>query len=113
MPISLLWSFGEKTLMLLYFLSGFFVSSMMLVFSLARCCYPKRVHGKIFAFINMIIGLAGFVFPFLFGLIEKVTVKRFQFDNELLIPLFLLLLPLLFSTCLTFFLRKDRNKAKI
>ncbi len=110
MPLSLWWSFHRLVLMLLYFLLGFFVSSMMLVFALARCCYPASVHGTIFAFVNMIIGLAGFVFPALFAEVEKLAAKHVLLNNELLLPLFLLVLPLLMSTALTFFLRKDDSQ---
>ncbi len=109
MPLSLLWSFNTTTLIVLYFLLGFFVSSMMLVFALAKCCYPNHIHGTIFAFVNMIIGLAGFLFPALFAELEKLTAKNITLDNELLLPLFLLILPLLMSTVLTFFIRKDRK----
>lgn len=52
---------------LAYFSSGFFVSSMLLAFPVAANGYTKQYHAKIFALINMIIGLGGFIFQYSLG----------------------------------------------
>lgn len=66
--LSILTSINTWVLFILYFLAGFFVSSMLLSFSVARCCYKKEVHATIFALVNMVIGVCGFVFQLLLGL---------------------------------------------
>lgn len=105
-PIASLAAFSTPMLIVLYFLLGFFVSSMLLSFSIARCCYPIESHGTIFAVVNTIIGLGGFFFPFIFGQIVKIMMGPIHFNDELLKPLFLLALPLVLSLGLTFFIRE-------
>ncbi|MFA8449654.1 MAG: MFS transporter [Bacteroidales bacterium] len=84
----------------LYFLTGFFVSSMLLAFSVARSDYPKQIHGAIFALVNMVIGVSGFVFQFMLGKMLKLFLgdygahlKNIAYVKGLLI----LLIPLLIS----------------
>jgi MFS family permease len=57
----------------LYFFLGFFVSSMLLAFTVGREIFPKQLHGITMAFINMIIGLSGALFQPLAGEILKIT----------------------------------------
>ncbi len=57
---------------ILYFFLGFFVSAMLLVFSIAKEKHPDNAQGIIFAFLNMMIGLGGFFIPFLFGEIINI-----------------------------------------
>jgi MFS family permease len=105
-PLASIASFPTSMLILIYFLLGFFVSSMLLAFSIARCCYPIDSHGTIFALVNTIIGFGGFLFPLIFGKIVKVTMSQIQFKDELLMPLFLLAIPLLISLVLTFLIKE-------
>ena len=68
-------------LYVLYFLLGFFVSSMLLAFALGKKIFPENVHGMTMAFINMMIGVFGAIFQpllgelfvYLNGGLEKVT----------------------------------------
>ena len=52
---------------ILYFITGFFVSSMLLAFSLAKQKYHQNLHAIAFAIINMTIGICGFLFQDLLG----------------------------------------------
>lgn len=54
-------------LIALYFLIGFFVSSMLLSFGVIRSHFPKENHASIFAFVNMIIAFCGAAFQLIFG----------------------------------------------
>ncbi len=105
-PLASMASLSTGFLVLIYFLLGFFVSSMLLSFSIARCCYPIDSHGSIFALVNTIIGFGGFLFPLVFGQIVKLLMGHFQFSNELLMPLFLLGIPLGISFAITFFIKE-------
>ncbi|MBY0378410.1 MAG: hypothetical protein K2Q33_07605, partial [Gammaproteobacteria bacterium] len=102
-------SLGTGTLILIYFLLGFFVSSMLLSFSIARCCYPIDSHGIIFALVNTIIGFGGFLFPLVFGKMVKSLMTHIQLGDELLLPLFLLAIPLLMSLVITFFIKEGKK----
>lgn len=108
-PIASLVSLGTGTLILIYFLLGFFVSSMLLSFSIARCCYPIDSHGIIFALVNTIIGFGGFLFPLVFGKMVKSLMTHIQLGDELLLPLFLLAIPLLMSLVITFFIKEGKK----
>ena len=108
-PIASMLSAGMGVLILIYFLLGFFVSSMLLSFSIARYCYAIDSHGIIFALVNTIIGFGGFLFPLVFGKIVKLLMMHLQLDNELLLPLFLLAIPLLISLVMTFFIKEGRK----
>jgi MFS family permease len=109
-PIASIASFPTSILILIYFLLGFFVSSMLLSFSIARCCYPIDSHGTIFALVNTIIGFGGFLFPLIFGQIVKMMMGYIHLGEELLLPLFLLAIPLAISLGITFFI-KEWNKS--
>ncbi len=91
---------NANLLFILYFFTGFFVSSMLLSFSVARCCYEKHVHATIFALVNMVIGLCGFIFQFGLGLLLKwlMDVLGTHHAQQIYSESFLfLLVPLLFS----------------
>ncbi|MCD6045568.1 MAG: transporter [Gammaproteobacteria bacterium] len=105
-PIASIASFTTSILIPIYFLLGFFVSSMLLSFSIARCCYPIDSHGTIFALVNTIIGFGGFLFPLVFGKVIKIMMGYVHFHDELLMPLFLLSIPLLVSLLFTFFIKE-------
>ena len=51
----------------LYFAIGFFVSSILLAFSLTQRLMPERAHGISFALLNMVISLCGAIFQPLIG----------------------------------------------
>ncbi|MEM9243147.1 MAG: MFS transporter [Pseudomonadota bacterium] len=92
--------FHVSLMFILYFLTGFFVSSMLLSFSIARCCYSKQVHATIFALINTVIGLCGFIFQFLLGESIEFISKHsdHHYDQHVFFMSFwILLIPLLFS----------------
>jgi predicted MFS family arabinose efflux permease len=94
---------------ILYFFTGFFVSSMLLNFALARCCYDKRIHATIFALINTVIGLCGFIFQFLLGEGMSIISRHFnnQYDQHVFfISFWILLIPLLFSLLLCYKVRR-------
>ncbi len=92
----------------LYFSLGFFVCSMLLSFSIARCCYPIHRHAVIFAFVNSIIGVAGFFFPVVFGVLVHFALRYAHPANELVFPLILLSGSLMISFILTFFINDFR-----
>lgn len=105
-PLASIASFPISILIPVYFLLGFFVSSMLLSFSIARTCYPIESHGTIFALVNTIIGFGGFLFPLVFGKVAKIMMGHVHFHDELLMPLFLLSIPLLISLLITFFIKE-------
>lgn len=93
----------------LYFITGFFVSSMLLAFSVARMSYPKQVHGAIFALINMVIGVSGFVFQFLLGNSLKAFLSHFGDHQPILAytsGLLILLVPLIVSLVICIKIKK-------
>lgn len=84
---------------MLYFLIGFFTSSMLLTFSLAKKMYPAKNHGMAFAFINMLIGLGGFFVPLLFGML----LQSFQAHAiDLIHVIKYLVLPVMISLIISF-----------
>jgi MFS family permease len=78
----------------LLFITGFCVSSMLLSFSWARSHYPKHTHARIFALINMLIGICGYIFPYLVGNVEKFSSNS---HAELQHQLFYFTIPLVVS----------------
>lgn len=83
--------YHTEILSLSYFLAGFFVSSMLLAFAVVRTQYPEAMHATIFALINMIIGLCGFVFQWSLGHIIAYT------NGHFIICFLSMLIPLLLS----------------
>ncbi len=87
-------------LYVLYFLLGFFVSSMLLGFAVAKEMFPKSVHGITMAFINMIIALCGAFFqPLLGELFEFLNgnLDKIQNPHTFNIGFLVLLIPLALS----------------
>ena len=76
--LSALLNFYPYWMCLLYFSTGFFVSSMLLCFAQIRHYYPEIVHGTLFALMNMVIGLCGFLFQFLLG--KVIGLARLYFS---------------------------------
>ena len=81
---------------ILYFLLGFFVSAMLLVFTIAKERYPDNAQGIIFAFLNMMIGLGGFFIPFLFGEIINI------FSASIITSALFLSIPMIIAVLLAF-----------
>ena len=75
----------------LFFLTGFFVSSMLLSFSLIKCCYISSMHALIFAVINMVISLCAALFQLVLG----VAIHYFTSQPNITHPYFYSLLTLL------------------
>ena len=103
-PLLSFMSFHSVVESALYFFLGFFTSSMLLAFSQARKRYTESARGVVFAFINTMIGVCGFIFPLLFGEVALLIHRAFPLSNELSLSLyslamFLVLPPLI---CLTF-----------
>ncbi|MGV3278023.1 MFS transporter [Rickettsiales bacterium LUAb2] len=95
-----------------YILSGFFVSSMLLSFSLATTGYTKEDHAKIFAVINMMIGVCGFIFQFALGYMIKKMENIFGTNSESLVfisSFMILLVPLIFSLFLCFKVKEENQ----
>lgn len=93
----------------LFFLMGFFVSSMLLSFSIARCCYPETAHATIFALINMVIGVGGFIFQIGLGEVLKAVAKRYPDTDTSFVffnSIWLLVIPLIFSFFLCYKIRR-------
>ncbi len=97
----------------LYFLIGFFVSSMLLAFAYARDYYRPQHHALIFALINMVVGVCGFLFQELLGttmhLLKNQTLLS-STTNEFFASFLILLGSLLISWVLCFRLTKEPNK---
>jgi predicted MFS family arabinose efflux permease len=89
--------FPPAALYVLYFATGFFVSSMLLSFDVAKQAYDKSVHATIFALVNMTISFGGFVFQYLLSHLLK---NAFGYQASFIF----LLVPLAFSfiLCLAF-----------
>ncbi len=87
----------ESWLFFLYFASGFCVSSMLLSFAFVKNIYIKSHHAIIFAFINMIIGICGFIFQFLLGKLLEILGHNYYNHDKFFISFLILLLPLLLS----------------
>ena len=94
-PLSALFSLNTFLLPGIFFILGFFTVSMLITFSIAKSTHEEEHHGIIFAFINTIIGLSGFIFPILFGTIIKFILNHFQTNNQFIPTLFLLLIPII------------------
>lgn len=93
--IFMFWGDGADALGILFFMMGFFVSSMLLVFSIAKDFFPSQKHATCFAFINTMIGLGGFFVPYFFGQLLKNHTDASMGGVALLFLIFPLLLALL------------------
>ena len=93
-----------------YFSVGFFVSSMLLSYTIAKERFELNRHGLIFAFINMIGMLGGFVFPMIFGYLVHFSQHTFHVTDGLTLPLFALLVPITLSAIMTLFLAEKPTR---
>ena len=81
--------FSTEFMYILYFFIGFFVSSMLLSFTVAKAHYDEILYGSIFALVNMVIGICGFLFQFLLSHLLKDKLDYTQSFLCLLLPLLL------------------------
>ena len=100
--VSTNWHLPIATLYGLYFLVGFFVSTMLLAFAMVRTYYDKKQTGMGFALVNMVIGVGGFAFQLLLGrIISWISPDRSGFtQHDFTIGFIVLLVPL----CISLFL---------
>ena len=107
--IFMLWGEGANALAILFFMQGFFVSSMLLVFSIAKDLFSSSSQATCFAFINTMIGLGGFFVPYFFGHL----LKRYEHASHGGIALLFLIFPLLLALFLVAFLQYRQCQKKI
>ena len=93
-----------------YFLIGFFVVAMLLSYSIAKERFPSNVHAVIFAFINMMVMLAGFVIPMIFGALIHYSQKQLHMTQGLMLPIFSLLVPIFIAAVLSLFIKNDKAR---
>ncbi|MCP4179113.1 MAG: MFS transporter [bacterium] len=90
--------FPVWSLYFIYFFLGFFVSSMLVAFAIAKEIIPTKLHGVSMAFVNMIIGLCGAVFQPLVGEVfywVNGNMKEVVNPNAFIIGFAVLVIPLL------------------
>ena len=108
-PSYIHWGHGVNGLAFLYFLVGFFVSSMLLAFSIAKERFSSSRHATVFAFINMMIGLGGFLVPLMFGGVIHLSSSMLHVSQSLIVSVFSLLIPLLVACLIAWTLRFGRG----
>ena len=104
-PLYLQTQFNINKIIILYFLLGFFVSSMLLSFSIVKEIINENEQATAFAFINTMIGLGGFFIPLLFGEIIHIQSKDSQ-THGLMVAASVLSLPLLLAAVIAFRIHK-------
>ncbi len=91
----------EWMLFIIYFGLGFFVSSMLLAFAVAREIYEPEQHGFVIAFINMFIGICGAIFQPLVGeiflIVNGTSADNMINPHAFIVSFIFLLIPLIFS----------------
>ncbi len=90
-----------------YFLVGFFVVAMLLSYAVAEERFPSNVHAIIFAFINMIVMLAGFVIPMIFGALIHFSQKTLHMENAIMLPIIALIIPISIAAIMSIFIKED------
>ncbi len=94
----------------LYFLIGFFVSSMLLSFAMVGSLLPKEHQAIGFGLLNMVIGFCGFVFQWGLGIVLHANAHTLEPHHQVFVKSFLILLiPLLLSLGLVFGVRRERQ----
>ncbi|WHN65421.1 MFS transporter [Cysteiniphilum sp. QT6929] len=96
--------FSISMLYVLYFLLGFFVSSMLLAFAVVDDIFPSKVHGTVLAVVNMTIGLSAALFQHLVDYVSMWInggdLKEIHNPNVFTGAFLVLLLPLFLSLIL-------------
>lgn len=103
-------------LYVLFFIVGFFVSSMLLAFSVVEEIFPPQIKATALAIVNMVIGLCGAIFQYLISYIS-VYLNGGPLVGNVNISIFdkafvYLIIPLLFSTLIIFVLVVQKFKSK-
>lgn len=91
-----------------YFCIGFFVVAMLLSYSITKERFPAGVHAILFAFINMIVMLAGFIIPMIFGYLIHVAQSVLHLQQPLMLPIIALLIPLLLSAVMSLWIKTNK-----
>lgn len=102
------YSLSIDLLAIAYFCIGFFVVAMLLSYSITKERFPTGVHAILFAFINMIVMLAGFIIPMIFGHLIHVGTSALHWKHPLMLPITALLVPLLAACIMTLWIKTDR-----
>lgn len=101
-------SLSSDALAIAYFFIGFFVVAMLLSYSITKERFPSNVHAILFAFINMIVMLAGYIIPMIFGYLIHISQFVFHYKQPLMLPIFALLIPLFLVVIMSFWIKTDK-----
>jgi MFS family permease len=99
-------------LYVLYFLLGFFVSSMLLAFAIGKEIFPENVHGMTMAVINMVIGVSGAVFQPLLGALFNYLnggLEEIKNPNTFSLGFLILFIPLVLSSGFCLLIKRKPN----
>ncbi len=100
----------------IYFLLGFFVSSMLLSFTVARNFFKKSVHGTVLAVINMTIAVSATIFQYAVGAIAQWInggdLKTIHHESVFPLSFLVLLIPLILSALLLYLLMNRSIKVQ-
>lgn len=107
-PLYIHTNFSVNGLSMLYFLLGFFVSSMLLSFSVAKQNVNETEQATAFAFINTMIGFGGFFVPLLFGKVIRIS-QHYNQGPNLIIAITTLTIPLILSIMIAFRLHQQQT----
>ncbi len=102
------YSLSINMLAIAYFSIGFFVVAMLLSYSITKERFPRNVHAILFAFINMIVMLAGSIIPMMFGYLIHVGQSDFHQQQPLMLPILALLAPLLLVAFMSLWIKTDK-----
>ena len=102
-------------LYIIFFLIGFFVSSMLLAFSIVEEIFPEHMSATVLAIINMTIGLCGAIFQNAISYISSNLNNGPIIEGHITANIFqksfvFLLVPLLLSTIIILFLNYKKSK---
>ncbi|MFZ9036188.1 MAG: MFS transporter [Francisellaceae bacterium] len=85
----------------MYFMLGFFVSSMLLAFAVVDEIFPRKVHGTVLAVVNMTIGIAAAIFQHVVGFVSEYVnggdIRIIHNPHTYVISFVILLVPLIAS----------------
>ena len=94
------------------FMFGFFVSSMLVSFSLNVENHPENISATVIGFTNMFISIIGAVFQILIGLVLQyighVTSLLYAGANDFKMPLVVLPIALFFNLFILLFIRESK-----
>ncbi len=97
------------SLYVLYFSLGFFISSMLLAFSVVNDIFPNEMQGTVLAIVNMVIGLCAAFFQRFIGHVSACInggdIKMINNPHVFTLSFIFLLCPLMLSFVLLLFTR--------